>query len=132
MEQVDKLNLGRSRNKTTGFGAYIAEEDVFQRMLALERRRSERTAIPFALILFYVEDLSKVVSVPAIENLAVALGSAMRETDVSLGGGRVLHVYDTGPAEAGSAGARDARLPVFWLHGTPQIGAPPAPRSTRS
>ena len=48
----------------------------------------------------------------------------VRETDVNPGGGRVLHVYDTGPAEAGSAGARDARLPVFWLHGTPQIGAP--------
>ena len=36
----------------------------------------------------------------------------VRETDVNPGGGRVLHVYDTGPAEAGSAGARDARLPV--------------------
>jgi pimeloyl-ACP methyl ester carboxylesterase len=51
----------------------------------------------------------------------------VRETDVSPGGGRVLRVYDTGPAEAGAVGARDARLPVFWLHGTPQIGAPPAP-----
>jgi len=51
----------------------------------------------------------------------------VRVTDVSPGGGRVLHVYDTGPAEPGTAGARDARLPVFWLHGTPQIGAPPAP-----
>jgi len=51
----------------------------------------------------------------------------VRETDVSPGGGRVLHVYDTGPAAAGTAGARDARLPVFWLHGTPMIGAPPAP-----
>jgi pimeloyl-ACP methyl ester carboxylesterase len=39
----------------------------------------------------------------------------------------VLRVYDTGPAEAGTPGARDARLPVFWLHGTPMIGAPPAP-----
>lgn len=51
----------------------------------------------------------------------------VRVTDVSSGGGRVLHVYDTGPDKAGAAGARDARLPVFWLHGTPQIGAPPAP-----
>src|SRR5437764_13541667 len=51
----------------------------------------------------------------------------VRETDVSPGGGRVLHVYDTGPAGAGTAGARDALVPVFWLHGTPQIGAPPAP-----
>lgn len=51
----------------------------------------------------------------------------VRATDVSSGDGRVLHVYDTGPAKAGAAGARAARLPVFWLHGTPQIGAPPAP-----
>jgi hypothetical protein len=43
----------------------------------------------------------------------------VRETEVSAGDGRVLHVYDTGP--------RDDRLPVFWLHGTPMIGAPPAP-----
>jgi pimeloyl-ACP methyl ester carboxylesterase len=50
----------------------------------------------------------------------------VRVTDVSPGDGRVLHVYDTGPAGAGT-GAPDARLPVFWLHGTPQIGAPPAP-----
>ena len=51
----------------------------------------------------------------------------VRETDLSLGGGRVLHVYDTGAAEAGAASAVDTRLPVFWLHGTPQIGTPPAP-----
>jgi len=51
----------------------------------------------------------------------------VRVTEVSPGGGRVLRVYDTGPAEAGTPGARDARLPVFWLHGTPMIGAPPAP-----
>ena len=53
--------------------------------------------------------------------------TTVRVTDVSPGGGRVLHAYDTGPAEPGTAGARDTRLPVFWLHGTPQIGAPPAP-----
>ena len=51
----------------------------------------------------------------------------VRVTDVSTGGSRVLQVYDTGPAKAGTAGERDARLPVFWLHGTPMIGAPPAP-----
>ena len=51
----------------------------------------------------------------------------VRVTEVSPGGGRVLRVYDTGPAEAGTPGARDARLPVFWLHGTPMIGAPPTP-----
>jgi len=39
------------------------------------------------------------------------------ETDVVLPDGRTLHAYDTG------SGA----LPVFWLHGTPNIGSPPRP-----
>ena len=41
------------------------------------------------------------------------------ETDVTLPDGRTLHAYDTG---------RGSR-PVFWLHGTPNIGAPPEPLS---
>lgn len=40
------------------------------------------------------------------------------ETDLQLPDGRALHVYDTGP---------DGRLTVFWQHGTPNVGAPPAP-----
>ncbi|WBC17598.1 alpha/beta hydrolase [Micromonospora sp. WMMA1998] len=40
------------------------------------------------------------------------------ETDLRLPDGRTLHVYDTGGAD---------RLPVFWHHGTPNVGAPPAP-----
>jgi pimeloyl-ACP methyl ester carboxylesterase len=43
------------------------------------------------------------------------------ETDLTLGGGGTLHVYDTGPGDA------DGRLAVFWHHGTPNIGAPPEP-----
>jgi pimeloyl-ACP methyl ester carboxylesterase len=42
----------------------------------------------------------------------------VNETDVPLGDGRVLHVYDTGPADG---------APVLWHHGTPNIGTPPAP-----
>jgi len=38
------------------------------------------------------------------------------ETDLALPGGRTVHVYDTGSG-----------FPVFWHHGTPQIGAVPAP-----
>ena len=45
----------------------------------------------------------------------------MTETDLESSGGRTLHVYDT------SADGADARLPVFWHHGTPNIGAPPEP-----
>jgi pimeloyl-ACP methyl ester carboxylesterase len=46
---------------------------------------------------------------------------AVTETDLDLGSGRTLHWYDTG-AE-GAAG----RLAVFYHHGTPNIGSPPAP-----
>jgi len=43
------------------------------------------------------------------------------ETDLELSGGRTLHFYDT------CADDTDARLAVFWHHGTPNIGAPPEP-----
>jgi pimeloyl-ACP methyl ester carboxylesterase len=50
---------------------------------------------------------------------APSLGSAdVTETDLELGDGRRLHVYDTGG---------EGRLAVFWQHGTPNIGAPPEP-----
>lgn len=39
------------------------------------------------------------------------------ELDVSMPDGRTVHAYD-----AGGSG-----LPVFWQHGTPNIGSPPAP-----
>lgn len=43
------------------------------------------------------------------------------ETDLQLSGGRTLHFYDTCANDA------EARLPVFWHHGTPNVGAPPEP-----
>ena len=43
--------------------------------------------------------------------------TTVTETNVDLPTG-VLHVYDTGETD---------RLPVVWHHGTPNIGAPPAP-----
>jgi len=44
----------------------------------------------------------------------------MRENDLLLDDGRTLHCYDRGPLGPGE-------LAVFWLHGTPNLGAPPAP-----
>ncbi|GAB2684178.1 alpha/beta fold hydrolase [Kribbella swartbergensis] len=44
----------------------------------------------------------------------------MTETDLRLPDGRTLHVYDTAPGD-------DGRLPVFWQHGTPNLGTPPEP-----
>lgn len=43
------------------------------------------------------------------------------ETDLDLSDGRTLHIYDTREDDA------DARLAVFWHHGTPNTGAPPEP-----
>ena len=45
----------------------------------------------------------------------------LTETDLGLGDGRTLHVYDTGADDVAD------RLAVFWHHGTPNIGAPPEP-----
>lgn len=44
----------------------------------------------------------------------------MRETDLRLPDGRILHAYDTHPSG-------DGRLVVVWHHGTPNIGTPPRP-----
>jgi pimeloyl-ACP methyl ester carboxylesterase len=43
------------------------------------------------------------------------------EIDLALDDGRTLHAYDTGADDAPD------RVAVFWHHGTPNIGAPPAP-----
>ncbi|GAA3998668.1 alpha/beta hydrolase [Deinococcus rubellus] len=49
----------------------------------------------------------------------------MTQGDLSLKGGRTLHFYDHFHG-AGGLGRTDL-LAVFWQHGTPNIGAPPAP-----
>jgi len=43
------------------------------------------------------------------------------EADLELSDGRTLHYYETRAHEA------DGRVPVFWHHGTPNVGAPPEP-----
>jgi pimeloyl-ACP methyl ester carboxylesterase len=44
----------------------------------------------------------------------------VNEADLSPGDGRTLHFYDAGSDDPGA-------VPVFWLHGTPNVGAPPEP-----
>ena len=44
----------------------------------------------------------------------------MRELDVRLPDGSVLHAFDTGPSEG-------ARMALAWHHGSPQTGAPLPP-----
>ena len=45
----------------------------------------------------------------------------VRESDLEVDDGRILHTYDVGPTE------RDDELVLLWHHGTPNIGAPPEP-----
>jgi pimeloyl-ACP methyl ester carboxylesterase len=50
------------------------------------------------------------------------------EADVRLADGRVLHAYDTrADRTAGRPGAPGPAVPVFWLHGSPNVGSPPEP-----
>jgi pimeloyl-ACP methyl ester carboxylesterase len=53
------------------------------------------------------------------------------EADIRLTDGRALHVYDTradpDAAANGADGAPVAPVPVFWLHGSPNVGSPPEP-----
>lgn len=42
----------------------------------------------------------------------------MKEINLTLDDGRTLHAYDTGG---------DGKLPLFWHHGTPNLGEPPEP-----
>jgi lipopolysaccharide/colanic/teichoic acid biosynthesis glycosyltransferase len=61
----------------------LADEAVFKRMLALERRRCERTNDRFALMLVDMEELKRTMNVPSIEDIALTISAAMRDTDVS-------------------------------------------------
>ena len=49
----------------------------------------------------------------------------LTETNLELGNGRAVHIYDSGPGDIG--GPANTGLTVFWHHGSPQIGAPPEP-----
>jgi pimeloyl-ACP methyl ester carboxylesterase len=58
----------------------------------------------------------------------------MRELDLRLPDGDILHVYDSGEetlpdtgGRGGPAGGSGRTTPVLWHHGTPNTGAPPAP-----
>jgi exopolysaccharide biosynthesis polyprenyl glycosylphosphotransferase len=61
----------------------IADESLFQRMLALERRRCERTEDHFALLLIDIDALSESLDARAVQGIVESVSSAMRETDIT-------------------------------------------------
>jgi lipopolysaccharide/colanic/teichoic acid biosynthesis glycosyltransferase len=60
----------------------FTDENFLQSMLSLEKRRCERTGARFALMLIDIEELSRALTAAAVEELAEAIGTAMRETDI--------------------------------------------------
>src|SRR5262245_4537404 len=67
-------------------------------------------------------NVPKVAIIPGVSDPHEArLGFVLLEADLELSDGRTLHYYDTRADEA------DSRVPVFWHHGTPNVGAPPEP-----
>jgi exopolysaccharide biosynthesis polyprenyl glycosylphosphotransferase len=61
----------------------FTDEHFFKRMLSLEKRRCERAGTRFALILIDIDELTRTLTAAAIGELAEAIGSAMRETDIT-------------------------------------------------
>jgi len=50
------------------------------------------------------------------------------EADIRLADGQILHAYDTRPdGNASNPGASGSPVALFWLHGSPNVGAPPEP-----
>ena len=61
----------------------ILQEDAFKRMIALERKRTERSSKPFLLTLLETgEQSSEEKSLPILTKVISALSNATRETDV--------------------------------------------------
>jgi len=61
----------------------IADEILFNRLLSMERKRSERSHAPFLLVLLNFERLDRVRAKYIIEDIGVAVAASIRDTDVT-------------------------------------------------
>src|SRR5438105_3657117 len=81
--RMRRSGVDRGYQKLIKTMSAIPDELLFRRMLALERRRCERTEEHFALMLIDFEGLSRTVDTPAMEEIGLAVSAAMRETDIT-------------------------------------------------
>jgi lipopolysaccharide/colanic/teichoic acid biosynthesis glycosyltransferase len=72
---VDPLSVPATERKTLN-------EDTFRRVIAIERKRTERSKAPFVLMLVEVANQSGPNSAAALENVMSILLSSSRDTDV--------------------------------------------------
>lgn len=61
----------------------VADEEVFNRFLSLERKRTERTGDPFVLMLLDFSELRDEVDQQKIAEICESLGSGARDTDIA-------------------------------------------------
>ena len=84
LQIADFLNLADPRRGVTSVGdRMIFNEDVFKRMIAIERKRTERTKEPFLLMLLELgnnRNMGKIEK--ALEGVISAMRSCTRETDI--------------------------------------------------
>jgi exopolysaccharide biosynthesis polyprenyl glycosylphosphotransferase len=81
MKQIQQRNNGMRGGQDAA--VRIFDETSFKRTLSLERRRCERTGVPFALLQLNVENLLDCITVGKLGEIATTLGAAMRETDIT-------------------------------------------------
>lgn len=89
------------RKESSGLG--MLPQDLFLKLLCLERKRTERSGRRFVLMLLDPGDLLKTAKTPALPNLLAAISQSTRDTDFTgwYRDGSVIGVIFT---EVGSAG----------------------------
>jgi lipopolysaccharide/colanic/teichoic acid biosynthesis glycosyltransferase len=82
MKNQDSLLFKKNRNNPSNSVANLYEEEFFNDLLRVERRRTERSRRPFLLMLIGLEQLDSHEKEEALGQIAATLFSTSRETDV--------------------------------------------------
>ena len=77
------MKILKARHTTRHITDGIADEVLFNRLLSMERKRSERTGAPFLLVLINFERLVRSRVKRPIEEIGAALAASIRDTDVT-------------------------------------------------
>jgi len=84
----ERVNTGRQGRQTIdppnepALERKALDEDSFRRVMAIERKRTERSKSPFVLVLIEVADLSYMAAGRALDGITAVLLASSRDTDV--------------------------------------------------
>jgi len=71
------------RNSAGRKAEHLDHEELFHRLLTLERKRSDRTGEPFLLVLIHCDALIHIGADRSIGDIGIALAASVRVTDVT-------------------------------------------------